>query len=137
MYTFTTIRDIIRAESANGVEFKNRDLVDTQDSPDADRIYESTYMKHSMDPADLLQFIDENRRYFKETETNDIIFDESGTNTEVFSFEAGVESFQERFDDVHLVECDDADGNAKLQSDLVYGIIINRYEHQPRHFLLL
>jgi len=127
IYAFTTIRDVIRTEN---VEFKESYLVDTQFAPDANRIYETTYMKHSMDPADLLRFVDLNRGYFKETDTQSILFDKTGTNTKKISFEEGVESLQEKNNDVHVVECDDSDGNEKLKSELVYSIVLNRNERR-------
>ena len=139
VYHYADLRKIVLAHSENF----NEDLTPRQkkkknivkfDSPDliitkkaAKRSYASTNLKHEITADAVLEFVEKNRRYLTDDKDGYLSFNKKGDNKEVLEIEKRVKILGQKFD-ADIIEFDDDRGNKGLKSELLYGIVVNRYD---------
>jgi len=110
------------------VAFDTPALVDTRFS--ADKQFPSTKMNNPVTAVAIKEFLDKNKKFFKQEGIKDIEFVQDGTNEDPIRLAEIVRNLGETFD-ADIVEFDDKFANeGVLKTELVYAVIVNRSSKQ-------
>jgi len=111
------------------VAFDTPALVDTRFS--ADKKFPSTKMNNPVTAAAIREFLDKNKKFFKQKELDvDFEFVQAGTNEDPLWMAELLEDLDTSFD-AEIVEYDDKFANERsLNIELVYSVIVNRTSKQ-------
>ena len=123
VYLYTNLRKIVLTSFKNKGKdpdkFIEPELIVTQKSEK--RTFKTTLLKYEITPDAILKFVDLNRKYLKLDDGGNVAFDKTGSNTETFYFENGINTLKSKFDG-DIVEFNDDFG----ERELLYAIVVNR-----------
>lgn len=141
MYDYSYIREIVREHETTFntdldekqkakkkiVAFDTPALVDTRFS--ADKTFPSTKMNNHVTAKAIKEFLDRNKKYIRQDHMDDPSFVYDGSNTETPYASELLEGLGDSFD-ADIIEFDDKFGGKRLDSTLVFAIVVNRSSKQ-------
>ena len=127
VYVYANLRDIVLKHGMTSdknigkdiVKFEQPELIVTQKSDE--RRFKTTLLKYNVSATAILKFVDLNRKHLK-LESGSLAFDKTGSNTDSFYFENGLQTLKNKFES-EIVEFNDEEKD----KELLYAVVVNRY----------